>query len=259
LRAATPAGGSNIDGDNAGTGLVAGVNFGPNPGTANHEREVISASASIPTRQKLVGFHVFETSVEAEIDLPDKLTFSFRQAVSPRARLLGTVDWANWSPLGVIPIRLGGPFPPLETGESVANIVFNWQDGWMFALGGEFDWSPRLTLRTSVSYEISPVDGATTRLVQVPNSDHTWTSVGAPYRLSDNSSIDFAYSHGFFALRTPPGGDPVAERPAPDWRGECQRRRRFGRLEMELGRSSFRASAAEIGIASERRAAVTTA
>jgi long-chain fatty acid transport protein len=51
---------------------------------------------------------------------------------------------------------------------------------------------------TGVSYEISPVDGATTRLVQVSDSNHTWASVGATYRFSENSSIDFAYSHGFF-------------------------------------------------------------
>jgi long-chain fatty acid transport protein len=42
------------------------------------------------------------------------------------------------------------------------------------------------------------VDGATTRLVQVPDSDHTWVSAGLTYRLGENSSIDFAYSHGFF-------------------------------------------------------------
>jgi long-chain fatty acid transport protein len=136
--------------------------------------------------------------VEADLALPDKITFSFRQALSTRARLLGTVDWANWSRLGVIPIRLEGAFPPLGPGDAIANIVFNWRDGWLFALGGEYDWSPHLTLRTGVAYEVSPVDGATTRLVQVPDSDHVWASVGASYRLSDNISIDLAYSHGFY-------------------------------------------------------------
>ena len=207
LRAATPAGGSNIDGDNVGTGVMAGINFSPNPGTSvglgfrssiDHNLRGDFRLRFNPDTAKLVGLHVFETPVEAEIDLPDKLTFSFRQAVSPRARLLGTVDWANWSRLGVIPIRLGGPFPPLDAGDTVANLVFNWRDGWLFALGGEYDVTPRLTLRTGVGYEISPVDGPTTRLVQVPDSNHTWASVGATYRLGENGSIDLAYSHGFF-------------------------------------------------------------
>lgn len=87
---------------------------------------------------------------------------------------------------------------PGDGGTRWPTIVFNWQDSWLFALGGEFDWSPRLDLRTGVSCEISPVDGPTTRLVQVPDSNHTWASVGATYRLSENSSIDLAYSHGFF-------------------------------------------------------------
>ena len=96
------------------------------------------------------------------------------------------------------PLRLGPLIPALEPGAKVANFEFNWQDGWLFALGGEYDWSPSLTLRTGVSYEISPVQSATSRLVQVPDSDHTWVSVGASYKLSTNSSIDFAYSHIFY-------------------------------------------------------------
>ncbi len=204
---------------------------------------------------------MFETPAEAEIDLPDKLTFSFRQAVSSRARLLGTVDWANWSRLGTVPIRLGGPFPPLEAGDAVANIVFNWQDGWMFALGGEFDWSPRLTLRTGVSYEISPVDGATTRLVQVPDSDHTWVSAGAHLPTGREQLHRLCLQPRLLrrrcALRTPPGCGPAAKRSALDWRGECQRRHRFCRLEMALWRGSARASAAEIGLSLDGRAALT--
>ncbi|MGB6923617.1 MAG: outer membrane protein transport protein [Methyloceanibacter sp.] len=207
LRAATPLGGSNINGDDFGVGVMAGINYSPTKGTSiglgfrssiEHDLQgdfKLHYNAAVAP---LVGVERVSVPVNANIDLPEKLTFSFRQSVSPRARLLGTVDWANWSRLGVIPIRLEGPFPPLKAGDPIASLVFNWRDGWLFALGGEYDCSPRLTLRAGVAYEVSPVDGATTRLVQVPDSNHTWASVGATYRVSDNSSIDFAYSHGFF-------------------------------------------------------------
>jgi len=59
--------------------------------------------------------------------------------------------------------------------------------------------SSDLTTSTGPSRgKISPVDGATSRLVQVPDSDHTWASIGATYKVGPNTSIDFAYSHGFF-------------------------------------------------------------
>jgi long-chain fatty acid transport protein len=86
----------------------------------------------------------------------------------------------------------------LPGGASVAELHFKWNDGWLFALGGEYDWSPNLTLRAGVGYEISPIQSATSRLVQVPDNNHTWVSVGASYKTSANSSIDFAYSHIFY-------------------------------------------------------------
>jgi len=91
----------------------------------------------------------------------------------------------------------------MDAGTTVANLDFRWRDGWLFALGGEYDWSPELTLRAGAAYEISPVGSAITRPVQDPDSNRTWVSVGATYRLSANSSIDFAYSHMFFENDAP--------------------------------------------------------
>jgi long-chain fatty acid transport protein len=207
LRAATPLGGSDINGDNFAVGGMAGINITPREGTSiglgfrssvDHHLEGDFKLRFNPTLIQLTGVDKVSLPVRAELETPDKITLSFRQVLSTRTRLLGTVDWANWSRFGEIPIRLETPFPPLNTGDSIAKVVFNWRDGWLFAVGGEYDWSPHLTLRTGVAYEISPVDGATTRLVQVPDSNHVWASVGASYRLGENISIDLAYSHGFY-------------------------------------------------------------
>ncbi len=188
---------SDINGHDFGVGFMAGVNYSPLPGTSmglgfrssiHHELEGDTTLGNLA-----------KAPIRGDIDLPEKLTFSFRQALSPSVRVLGTVDWANWSRFGVIPIKLRGSDPLLGgSGDTVANLVFRWRDGWLFALGSEYDWSPNLTLRAGVNYDISPVDSATTRLVQDPDSNRIWVSVGASYRLSADSTIDFAYSHGFF-------------------------------------------------------------
>ena len=214
LRAATPLGGSRIDGDDFGVGYMLGINYMPGPNTSlglgfrssiHHELEGDTKINVDPAVAALFGLDpTVKAPTQFEIDLPEKVTFSFRQALSPRARLLGTIDWVNWSRFGVIPVVLKGPFelapllPALPPGASVASLDFKWQDGWLFALGGEYDWSPNLTLRTGVGYEISPIQSATSRLVQVPDNDHTWVSVGATYKTSANSSIDFAYTHIFY-------------------------------------------------------------
>jgi len=205
LTAAVPLGpsevGSGIDGDDSGVGFMAGVNFSPVQGTSIGLGFRSSIHNEVEGKTQISG--IDSAPIKADIEFPEKVTFSFRQALSPSVSVLGTVDWMNWSRLGVIPIVLQGPFLTMDAGTTVANLDFRWRDGWLFALGGEYDWSPELTLRAGAAYEISPVGSAITRPVQDPDSNRTWVSVGATYRLSANSSIDFAYSHMFFENDAP--------------------------------------------------------
>lgn len=232
LRAATPLGGSNINGDDIALGVLAGINLSPAPGTSmglgfrssvHHDLSGDFKLRFNARSAELLGRSALIVPVDGELDLPDKITFSFRQAVWPKVSVLGTVDWANWSRLGVVPIRLGAPVPPLEKGDAIANIELNWRDGWLFALGGEYDISPPFSIRVGVNYEVSPVHDATTRPLQVPDSNRTWVSVGATYRWNDNSSIDVAYSHGFFEDNVPFERSPASTllRQAPPVIGEA--------------------------------------
>jgi long-chain fatty acid transport protein len=102
-------------------------------------------------------------------------------------RLLGTIEWTNWSRFSSIPIE-GTPF----------SLDGNWHDSWLYAAGLEYDVSQKLTMRTGLAFEKSPIQNATERLVQVPDSDRWWASLGFTYRLSEKMAFDFAYTHIFF-------------------------------------------------------------
>jgi long-chain fatty acid transport protein len=123
------------------------------------------------------------------INLPDIVTLSLRQVMTPTTRLLGTVQWSNWSRFKEL--ALSTPYGP---GPSVPA---NWDDGWFFSVGGEYDYSSRLTLRSGVAYELSPIDDASKRLVQIPDNNRVWLSIGASYKWSDAITLDAAYSHIF--------------------------------------------------------------
>lgn len=122
----------------------------------------------------------------AEIKLPDIVTLSFRQALAPNMRLLGTVEWSNWS-----------RFQELRLPEDGLSVPANWSDGWFFSAGGEYDLNPGMTLRAGIAYEISPVDDPTKRLTSIPDNDRVWLSAGASVKLTESISADFAYSHVF--------------------------------------------------------------
>jgi long-chain fatty acid transport protein len=122
-------------------------------------------------------------------DLPEIVTLSLRQVVTPTARLLGTVEWKNWSRFQEVAIHNGDGLP--------LNVPTNWSDGWFFSVGGEYDYTPFLTLRSGVAYEISPIDDPTKRILQIPDNDRVWLSIGASYKFSAATTIDVGYSHIF--------------------------------------------------------------
>ncbi len=142
------------------------------------------------------------------LKLPDVVTLSARQEISPYARLLGTVEWTNWSrfqSLDLVSDGVGGKL----------SIPANWSDDWLFSIGGEYDYSPVLTLRSGVAYELTPEDGAEKRFTTIPDNNRVWLNFGASYKWSDTLSLDVAYSHifvqdGAFDRSSPAGNFPVS-------------------------------------------------
>jgi long-chain fatty acid transport protein len=54
-----------------------------------------------------------------------------------------------------------------------------------------------VTLRTGVAYEISPIQNASERLLQLPDADRWWASLGGTYKWTETTSFDFGYTHIF--------------------------------------------------------------
>jgi long-chain fatty acid transport protein len=191
---ANPAFTSDLEGNHVGVGFTAGVLFTPLPGTALGLGFRSSLSHDLEGSVR-VG-PVF-SGIEADVDTPETVTASFAQDIAPNLRLLGTVEWTNWSRLDLVPVMLDGNGPFGPDGTTIAVLDFQWDDGWIFSLGGEYDWSPKLTLRAGGAYELSPIRSPTQRLVQLPDNDRIWASIGATYKWSEALALDVAYSHVF--------------------------------------------------------------
>jgi long-chain fatty acid transport protein len=171
-------------------GATAGITLEPRQGTTiglgyrsqmTHDLEGTFHSAAITGGANVPGV--------ATVNLPDIVTLSARQVITPTTRLLGTIEWTNWSVFKDLPLALPG-------GNQLA-VQANWHDGWFFSVGGEYDYSPLLTLRSGVAYELSPIQDASERLVQVPDNNRVWLSIGASYKWSDSITLDAGYSHIF--------------------------------------------------------------
>lgn len=186
-----PGGTANTTLSDIDVGFTLGVNFKPTRTTSigigyrskiSHDLE---GSTIVPT----LGGPLVSTA-DVALDTPEKVTGSFRQELGDQIRILGTVEWVNWSRADVHPILING-------GPSPAAFDFQWEDGWFFSLGGEYDVNDKLTIRAGGAYEISPIREPSQRLIQVPDADRIWASIGATYKWNDQMSFDFAYSHVF--------------------------------------------------------------
>lgn len=194
---ATSPGGSTaqLDGDDFSVGYTLGINLTPAPGTSIGLGFRSSISHELEGDVSTIGF---SRPISADIDLPEKVTASLTQTIMPGVRGSATAEWVNWSRLDVIPID-GTPVGPV----GATALEFEWEDGWYFALGGEYDYSEKLTLRAGVAYEISPIDDPSQRLVQLPDDDRFWLSAGGSYKVGDlmgllkDATVNFAYSHVF--------------------------------------------------------------
>lgn len=176
---------NSIEGDDVGFGLTAGLQVTPMPGTEigigyrsriNHELE---GDLSVPALAT-----VFDVNGDG-LDLPDTVTFGLRQRITDRIRFLGGVEWADWSRFETVELT-GGPAP-------VIPLPFDYNDGWFFSVGGEFDLNPQVTLRAGVGYELSPLDDGN-RTYRLPDSDRLWLSAGGTFRANERFSFDAGYS-----------------------------------------------------------------
>ncbi len=173
-------------GDDVAFGATAGILYQPSAGTSIGLGWRSQMTHTLDGDAGVVG--VGKGSAKAELKLPDIVTLSLTQAVAPDVRLMGTVEWTNWSRFRELRVDSAGPDLVVHT---------NWDDGWFFALGAEYDYSPLLTLRAGVAYEISPADSPDQLLVAVPDADRIWLSAGAAYKWSDSVTVNLAYSHVF--------------------------------------------------------------
>lgn len=133
-----------------------------------------------------------EVNGKSEVKLPDILTLSIRHQATQRLAVLGTFEWSNWSRIGQSVVTSGNC-----TNGICDRLQLDYSNGYMFSIGAEYAMSPALTLRGGVAYERSPVTNSV-RDIAVPDSSRIMTSVGLSYKVTDNATMDLAYSHIFF-------------------------------------------------------------
>ncbi|MBV6658748.1 MAG: outer membrane protein transport protein [Devosiaceae bacterium] len=184
----------SLAGDDIGFGFTAGVLWEPLPGTTvglgfrssvGHELEGDASGAAL-------GGATVPISIE-DFNTPEIVTLSVEQRITDAFRVSATAEWTNWSRVGTYPVLSGGTQLVVGGGTNVA-VPLEYEDGWYFAIGGEFDATEDLTLRAGIGYELSPVTDSE-RGLRLPDNDRLWLSAGLSYQVLDSVRLDAGYTY----------------------------------------------------------------
>jgi long-chain fatty acid transport protein len=124
-----------------------------------------------------------------EVKTPETLSVNMFSQIDDKLALMGDVTWSRHSRLDNLHIVFVG------TGEGDEVIRQQWKNTMRASLGMNYKLNGNLMLRAGVAIDESPVDNATLRHAALPDSDRKQLSFGANWKVSNNSSIDLAYSY----------------------------------------------------------------
>ncbi|UJF25042.1 OmpP1/FadL family transporter [Suttonella sp. R2A3] len=126
---------------------------------------------------------------KASVDIvtPESLSLHGMVKVDPQLDLFADVTWTKHSRFDNLDIEL-------ESGKKVS-FKPNWRDTYKVALGAAYQLNDQWQLRGGVAYDKSPVRGPEDRLATMPDNDRIWLSLGAKYDISEQHSLNFAYSY----------------------------------------------------------------
>ncbi len=133
-----------------------------------------------------------DTGAQANVTLPGTLSFGAYHRLNSRWAVLAGLSWTQWSTLeDDIGIRFDNPDQPDQA------LPLNYKDAVRYSLGAHYYASERLTLRSGIAYDETPVRDATSRSARLPDADRFWLAVGLTYSATKNLFIDFSYAHLF--------------------------------------------------------------
>lgn len=172
--------------------LEGKANFTVNDSLANVFVAVPTAAnpSGVKLQQALQTTRLKTRDVTADAKLPDSLSLSVAHNYTNKIELLADATWTGWSSFEELRVVD-------STGSDVALTPEKWDDVWRLSIGGNYKYSDKLTLRTGVAFDESPIPSAELRTPRIPGNDRTWASLGAGYKINDHMNMDLGFSHLF--------------------------------------------------------------
>ncbi len=123
---------------------------------------------------------------ELEIPLPNIFQIGGFHQLTDKFAVHYTAQLSTWNKFKQI---------TLEDGELAGKPIndealkeYHWKDSWLYSVGGTYNLDSQWTLRAGVLFDNQVVNKLTS--ISIPDSDRTWYSGGATFKLDNHNSVD---------------------------------------------------------------------
>ena len=188
---------AELDANDDAWGWNVGVLFQPAPATkigASYRSKLKYTLEGSTTVTTAGGTPVAAASgaTSADVTLPDSFSLSLAQQLNDAWEFLADVTFTRWSEVDRINIVNS------TNGTLRDVLVLDFDDSWRYSVGANYKLNETWTLRGGIALDQTPVKGASSRSVRLPDNDRTWLSLGAGMKIKQSGKLDFGYSHLFF-------------------------------------------------------------
>lgn len=141
-----------------------------------------------------------QSSFETEIHFPTIVSFGY--SIRPVETLSFGVgaEWVEHSRNKELPLDIGNNNPLLSQVLGSTSLAQNWKDRWTFAIGAEWFYSDRVSLRCGWTYIPTPIPDETISPSTVEGDQHL-VMIGTGYARGGHR-LDLAYAYGIMEKRT---------------------------------------------------------
>uniref|UniRef100_Q47FT4 Membrane protein involved in aromatic hydrocarbon degradation n=1 Tax=Dechloromonas aromatica (strain RCB) TaxID=159087 RepID=Q47FT4_DECAR len=146
----------------------------------------------------LLGGATKDRSAKATLKVPDTWILSATHALNDRVELLGDISWTGWSSIPKVDVyNAQTTGAGAVSGRIAQTLDTEFRDTWRVAAGANYRYTEALKFKFGIAYDQTPVKGASTRLVSLPDNNRIWLSFGTQWKPTKDSAVDLGIAHLF--------------------------------------------------------------
>lgn len=131
-------------------------------------------------------FGLVDSGVRANITLPETISLSLYQMLTPTWALMADVTRTRWSRLPELRIDF-------DSGQADSVVTLDLKDANRYSVGATYIPGGNWSYRFGVALDQTPTPDEVARTPRLPDEDRLWVAFGAEYKPNDTMSFDISY------------------------------------------------------------------